>query len=78
MATATPPQSTQLLSKPVVCTKCKTTHFEYTLACKRCGDYLDNKDVAEIAGGTNLGSKIMGAAAVCVTILAVCVMFRIF
>ncbi len=78
MASATKQQTTQTLRKPITCTKCKTTQFEYSLSCKRCGDYLDKKDVVQEVTTTNFGPKIMGAAAVCVTILVVCVIFRIF
>ena len=45
MITVTRGTDAAVLQKPVVCGKCKTTHFTFQLSCKKCGDYLGIEDM---------------------------------
>jgi len=69
-------QTTSQLKKPLNCKKCSALHFEHTLTCKRCGDYLDKRDcVSEV----NLGAVKFACAAVgvLIAIVGACVVFHI-
>ena len=58
--------TTSTLKKPMVCEKCKATHFTYQLTCKRCGNYLSKED--SVAPAKNM----TGLIAVAGLILGAC------
>lgn len=70
-------QTTGTLQKPVVCKKCRTTHFSYSLSCKRCGEYFNADDVQEPEKSSG-SMKFMIAVAAAAAVVAAGFVFHIF
>jgi hypothetical protein len=78
MTTATrPKQTTQELTKPIICQKCQAAHFSHQLTCKRCGDFLDKRD--SVVSESNMGAVKLGLGAACVLIclFTACLIFHV-